>query len=70
MKRTRQTFDPTEDMLTTEQVAEQIGLHPDNVKKKCAAGQIRATKPGRVWRIPRSAVSDYLSKRAPAVFAA
>ena len=47
-------IDPNEPRLTTAQV----------VKQKCAAGLIRATKPGKVWQIPESAIVEYLTERS------
>ena len=57
-------FNPHEKYFTTEEAGKLLGLHPETVKKKCAAGLIRATKPGKVYKIPESALGEYLTKKA------
>lgn len=37
--------------LTTKQVGELISETPENVSRRCHAGQIRATRLGGQWRI-------------------
>ncbi len=57
-------IDPDEPRLTTAQAAPRLNLCARVVKQKCAAGLIRATKPGNAWEIPESAIGEYLNRRA------
>ena len=41
-------------LLTTSQVAEQLGIQRRQVSRLCAAGTIRATKAGRDYLIDRA----------------
>ena len=63
-KKATPTFNPNERYFTTEEAAPLLDLHPETVKKKCAAGLIRATKPGKRYRIPESAIAAYLTQKA------
>ena len=55
---------PGERLSSTEEAAPMLRLCPRIVQQKCAAGLIRATKPGKVWLIPESAIGEYLTERA------
>ena len=46
-------------LLRTREVAMRLGVTDRTVKEKCAAGVIRATKPGRDWLIPESALLEH-----------
>lgn len=46
--------------LTTADVAEQIGETVDSVERRCARGQIAATKLGNRWRIHPDAVDAFM----------
>ena len=48
-----------ETLLTVEQYAAQVKLHPDSVRRQLRQGRLpRAIKKGRVWRIPSSVVHE------------
>ena len=47
--------------LTVEQVAQLAQLSADNVRRRCATGQIEAVKVGKVWRISQTAFDDFMS---------
>lgn len=57
-------IDPKEPRFTTAQVAERLHVSARTIKEKCAAGIIKASKPGRDWLIPESAIGEYLTRRA------
>ena len=57
-------FDPTEKFFTTQEAGKLLGMHPETVKKKCAAGLILASKPGKVYRIPQSSITELLTRNA------
>ena len=64
MKKNVPLFDPLEKYYTTDEAAPLLGFHPETVKKKCAAGLIRATKPGKVYRISHSAIAEFLTRHS------
>ncbi len=45
-------------LLTVEQAAERLQLHPETVRRQLKRGELRAIKRGRVWRVPESALSE------------
>ena len=50
-------------VLTVDEVGERLGVHRDTVLDMIHAGAIRARQVGRVWKIPLSAMGEYLSGR-------
>ena len=53
-------------LLTTEQVAELLQVHPFTVLKYIKTGKLKAIKLGRVWRIRESNVERFLEERSMA----
>ncbi len=53
-------------LLTTEQVAELLQVHPFTVLKYIKTGKLKAIKLGRVWRIRESDVERFLEERSMA----
>lgn len=45
-----------EDLLTVEEAATRLGVSPATVKRRCAAGEIAATRIGRAWLIDAKAL--------------
>ncbi len=45
-------------LLTVEQAAERLQLHPETVRRQLKRGELRAIKRGRVWRVPESALGE------------
>lgn len=45
-------------LLTVEQTAERLNLHPVTVREHLARGILRGIKRGRQWRVPESALSE------------
>lgn len=55
-----------ETLLTVQQVAERLQVHPDSVRRWIEAGLLAAYRlPGRRagWRIEETAVQEFLEKR-------
>jgi len=52
------TDDP---VLTAHQVADEIGVHYQTLRKYILAGQIKAVKPAGRWLIRRSWVEEFLA---------
>lgn len=53
-------------LLTTEQVAQLLQVHPFTVLKYIKTGKLQALKLGRVWRIRESDVERFLEERSMA----
>ena len=51
-------------LLTVEQAAERLQLHPETVRRQLKRGELRAIKRGRVWRVPESALGEDTPKAA------
>jgi excisionase family DNA binding protein len=49
-----------EQVLTLEEVARVLRVSRKTAEKLVHTGKIRAVKVGRVWRIPRSALEEFL----------
>ena len=47
-----------EALLTIEQAAVRLQLHPETVRRQIKRGLMRAVKRGRVWRVPESALQE------------
>ncbi|MFQ5342295.1 MAG: helix-turn-helix domain-containing protein [Anaerolineae bacterium] len=57
---------PRERLLTVEQVAEILQVHPQTVYGLLRAGHIRAAKVGRAWRVRPQAIDEYLEEQMQA----
>lgn len=53
----------SDELLTTAQVGQILGLHPKTVWAKTVRREIRAVKPGREYRYRREWVDEYLRSR-------
>ncbi len=49
-----------EPILTVEQVAGILAIHPETVRRLIRQGKIKAFRVGAGWRIPESSVQAYL----------
>ncbi len=67
VKRAKRRINPLEKRYPIKEAAPLLGLHPQTVVLKCETGEILATKPGRKWEIPESAIAEYLSSKTVAV---
>lgn len=58
-------------LLTIEQTAIRLQLHPETVRRQLVRGTLRGIRRGRVWRVPESALVESIPsapiKRAEAV---
>ena len=52
-------------LLTVEQVATRLQLHPDTIRRQLIKGVLRGTKRGRQWRVPESALTDAPNESEP-----
>ena len=53
-----------DDLLTSEQVAEILKIGKNALYKLLANGDLKAYRNGRVWRIPRQAIEEYVCSQA------
>lgn len=51
------------DLLTVEEVAQQLKLTPKTVRKMCLSRRLTAIRIQRSWRIPVSALNEFLRDR-------
>ena len=49
-----------EEWLTTQDVAELSGYHPDHIRRLIRAREIEARKFGPVWQVSRQSLNEYL----------
>lgn len=55
-----------EDVMTVKEVAVRLKIQSGTVSKWCNEGMFpHAYKAGRVWRIPRMDVEDFIKKSSP-----
>jgi len=54
-----------EQLLTTEEVARYLKLHPRTVTNMAERGELPASKVGRHWRFRKQDVDAYLEKQKP-----
>ena len=45
-------------LLTIEQTAARLQLHPETVRRQLVRGTLRGIRRGRVWRVPESALIE------------
>ena len=48
-------------LLTPEQTAERLQVTPWFVRRELHAGRLRGSKVGNRWRVPETALDDYLT---------
>lgn len=48
-------------LLTIEQTAQRLQLHPETVRRYLVRGTLRGIKRGKLWRIPESALLEKTS---------
>ena len=49
-------------LMTTEQAAAYLNLHPETVRRLAREGQIRPFKAGNKWRYRQEDLDDYLRR--------
>lgn len=50
----------SEEVLTIEQAAEMLRVHPDTIRRMITQGKLKASKVGRVYRIRKSEIERIL----------
>lgn len=45
-------------LLTLDQAAQRLQLHPETVRRQLVRGALRGIRRGRVWRVPESALAE------------
>jgi excisionase family DNA binding protein len=53
-----------EELLLPAEVARLLRVTVRTVERYCAQGKLRAVKVGRLWRIPRSSLEEFLKTEA------
>ncbi len=48
----------TEMLLTVEQAAQRLQIHPTSVRRQLQRGRLRGVKRGNLWRVPESALLE------------
>jgi PTS system nitrogen regulatory IIA component len=54
------------EVLTIDEVAKFLRVSPDTIYRLASRGELAGRKIGRIWRIPKSAVEQYLHCMVPA----
>lgn len=53
----------TQDLLTTKQVVEELGVHPETVKRAIREGDLKAYQLGNGYKTTRTWLNEYLQKK-------
>lgn len=59
----RAIYPPVEDYLTPEQAAAKLQINEQTVRKFLRSGELRGSYIGRVWRIPESALIEWVESK-------
>ena len=57
-------FEEYDDILTVEQAAEALKVSAQAIYQLCRSGRIKNFKNGKVWRIPKSALNEYVIQQS------
>jgi excisionase family DNA binding protein len=60
----RETVDKPDPIMTIDEVAEYLSLHPLTVRRLARDGEIPAFKVGRQWRVKRAILDRWLAKES------
>lgn len=55
-------INPQSRLLTVDETAEYLGLHPETVRKMCREQRIPRVKVGRVWRFRPADLDDWAAR--------
>lgn len=58
-------FEGYDDILTIEEVAEALRIGSSQAYRIVRSNQLKAYKEGRDWKIPKTALIQYIQKREP-----
>ncbi len=53
-------FDYYDTLITTEEAAELLGCGMNTIYKILKSGKLKAMRIGRIWKIPRRAIQEYI----------
>ena len=56
-----ETYD---DLLTVEEASEALKMGKNALYKLLASGKLKAFRNGRVWRIPKQAIEEFIRRQA------
>ena len=54
------TFDYYDTLITSEEAAQMLGCGMNTIYKILNSGKLKAMRIGRVWKIPKRAVQEYI----------
>lgn len=57
-------FNQYEDLLNVEELCEILGIGKNSAYDILNAGEIKAFKTGRIWKVPKLAVEEYVLTRS------
>lgn len=57
-------FEVYEDIVTPEQLGEMLRMGMNQIYQLLNSGQIKAYREGRIWKIPKKAVEEYIMKKS------
>ena len=57
-------LDSYEEILSVEDVCELLGIGRNNIYKLLSSGQLKAFRNGRIWRIPKKAVEEFILQQS------
>lgn len=57
-------FEEYDDILSVEQAAEALKVSVQAIYQLCRSGTIKNFKNGKIWRIPKSALSEYVIRQS------
>ena len=63
-KKGRKTMSKPDPIMTIEEVAEYLGLHPLTVRRLARDGEIPAFKVGRQWRVKRELFDRWMTDKS------
>ena len=52
----------TKEIMTTEEAAQYLQVHPETLRSKVRAGEVPAAKVGRAWRFRKADLDEWLAK--------
>ena len=52
-------------LLTVDQTAKRLQIHPVSVRRQLQSGRLRGIKRGKLWRIPESALTETKLENSP-----
>jgi excisionase family DNA binding protein len=63
LSRTVSSRDQQPDLVSVRDVADQLGVHPETIRRLIHDGRLDAVRVGRVLRVHREAVNQFLARQ-------